>query len=352
MDRLRSVVVVLCLLGLSTGSVYASDSSSEMSFPSCGTVSNRNTSHQFGQFNWVEYIVETVGVFDLCGQWFVRVEADISGVGNSGASATGVLYASVKRQIPVPAYNRSYQTNGRHFASGTLPSPFGNAWWPTGSTASFATPVAPQIAQYDPVLDCYNRDGVWRDTWCDLKPSSPIIVDSQRNGYALTSVDNGVHFDLDADGIPELVSWTERDSDDEFLAMDRNGNGRIDDGSELFGDHTPAYPSGPLVTTANGFEALKFLQSPAYGMSRGDIGVIDAGDVPFSRLLLWRDANHNGISEPDELRPASGAGVIGIATEYKEKKRRDRYGNEFRQRGTIIWQDGRDPLYDVWLQHR
>ena len=54
MDRLRSVVVVVCLLGLSTGPVYASDSSSEMSFPSCGTVSNRNTSHQFGQFNWVE----------------------------------------------------------------------------------------------------------------------------------------------------------------------------------------------------------------------------------------------------------------------------------------------------------
>jgi hypothetical protein len=349
MDRLRSVVVVVCLLGLSTGSVYASDSSSEMSFPSCGTVSNRNTSHQFGQFNWIEYIVETVGAFDLCGQWMVRVEADVSGVGNSGASAVGVLYASVKRQIPVPAYNRQYQTNGRHFASGSIPSPFAYGWWPTGSTASFATAVPPQVAQYDPALDCYNRDGIWRDTWCDLKPSSPIIVDSQRNGYALTSVANGVHFDLDADGVAELVSWTERDSDDEFLAMDRNGNGRIDDGSELFGDHTPAYPSGRLVTTANGFEALKFLQSPSYGMSRGD-NVIDAGDVPFSRLLLWRDANHNGISEPDELRPASEAGVVGISTEYKEKKRRDQYGNEFRQRGTILWQDGRDTLYDVWLQ--
>ena len=68
--------------------------------------------------------------------------------------------------------------------------------------------------------------------------------------------------------------------------------------------------------------------------------------------MLWRDANHNGISEPDELRSLSQAGVIGISTEYKEKKRTDRYGNQFRQRGTIFWEDGRDAVFDVWLQSR
>ncbi len=350
MNRYRSAVFVACLFLLASASASANDDSSAMSFPSCGTVTNRNTSYQYGQFNWIEYIVETQGVFDLCGQWVVQAEASVVNVANSGLTATGILYASARRQVMVPAYNRTYQTNGRHYASGSIPSPYSGGWWPTGNTASFATPVAP-VAQYDPALDCYSRDGIWRDTWCDLKPASPIIVDSRRNGYSLTNVDNGVYFDLDADGIPELVSWTDRDSDDEFLAMDRNGNGKIDDGSELFGDHTPAYPVGPLVTTANGFEALKFLQSPSYGTSRAD-DLIDGRDVPFRRLLLWHDANHNGISEPDELRSASEAGVIGIATEYKEKRRRDRYDNEFRQRGTIIWQDGRDPLYDVWLQRR
>ena len=62
---------------------------------------------------------------------------------------------------------------------------------------------------------------------------SPIVVDTARDGYRLTSVKNGVHFDVNADGTPERTAWTRRDSDDAFLAMDRNGNGRIDDGTRV-----------------------------------------------------------------------------------------------------------------------
>ena len=116
---------------------------------------------------------------------------------------------------------------------------------------------------------------------------------------------NGVHFDLDADGVPELTAWTRRDSDDAFLAMDRNRNGRIDDGTELFGNDTPAYADRTDVTTLNGFEALAFLQGSSYGRSRLD-HQIDRADAAFARLLLWRDANHNGLSEPDELTPRGG----------------------------------------------
>jgi hypothetical protein len=350
MNRMSRPIVVACLLAFTPLPAVAGGESASYSFPSCGTVASRNTSHQFGLFNWIEYIVETQGSFDVCGQWFVRTEATVVGVANSGLSATGLLYSVARRQIMVPAYNRTYQTTGVHYASGTLPNLPSGVWWQVGSTASFATPVAPQ-AQADPAEDCANRDGVWRGSWCDMKPSSPIIVDTLRDGYDLTGVKNGVRFDLDADGVPELVAWTRADSDDEFLVMDRNGNGTIDDGSELFGDHTPAYPNGQTVTTANGFEALKFLESPSYGASRPD-KLISASDTPFSRLMLWRDANHNGISERDELRLASDAGVLGISTEYKEKKRTDRHGNEFRQKGTIVWQDSREPLFDVWLQSR
>ena len=106
-----------------------------------------------------------------------------------------------------------------------------------------------------------------------------------RDGYHLTSAEDGVLFDLNGDGIPERVAWTRPDSDDAFLALDRNNNGRIDDGSELFGNHTPVYGDRADITTLNGFEALKFAEGPTWGASYAE-GRIDARDAIFSRLAL------------------------------------------------------------------
>jgi hypothetical protein len=199
---------------------------------------------------------------------------------------------------------------------------------------------------------CYlqGSDYYWDGFDCVYAPGSPIIVDVARNGYHLTSVDRGVWFDLDADGTPEFTAWTKAGSDDAFLAMDRNGNGRIDDGSELFGNNTPAYANQKDLRAKNGFEALDFLHTPEYGASFND-KMIDARDAQFGRLLLWCDANHNGISEPDELTSLANAGVRAIGTEYKERKRVDRFGNEFRQKGEIFWSDGaKEPVFDIWLK--
>src|SRR5436190_12147755 len=73
---------------------------------------------------------------------------------------------------------------------------------------------------------------------CYSQPS-PIVMDLDGNGFHLTSAAAGVQFDLQASGRRDQVSWTEPGSHDAFLVLDRNGNGLIDDGSELFGDHTP-----------------------------------------------------------------------------------------------------------------
>jgi hypothetical protein len=345
MNRFARIALVVCLMSGFAASAAAED------VPGCGSVVKRNQSHQFGPFNWLEYIVETEGSVDICGQLLVAVDASVPGVRNSGLWRQGVLHATARRQVMVPTYRR-WQTNGKHYASGIFPNPSCcGGWWPVGSTVSFADVERPPSS--DPAAACSQQgpDYSWNGFDCVYTPGSPIIVDTRRDGYRLTSVDRGVRFDLNADGTPELVAWTRADSDDAFLAMDRNGNGLIDDGSELFGNYTPAYARDDGTTTPNGFEALAYLESPSYGRSVGD-GQIDARDAAFFRLLLWRDLNHNGISERDELQPLSATGIVAIGTAYKNRKRVDRFGNEFRQKGRIQWKSGEDAIFDVWLKWR
>jgi hypothetical protein len=345
MKRIATIGIFVCLLTLPAVG-FASDDYSEFAI-SCGTVVNRNSSHQFGPFNWVEYIVETQGSIDICLQIIVVADADMPGVPGSALHSEGLVYATARRQVPVPNYG-TWQTNGHHFVSYTLPGGL-QFNLHTGETASWAD-VTPQ-AQRNRQEDCYAQGGTWTGVSCIL-PNSPIIIDTAGDGYHLTSVADGVRFDLDGDGTPELVAWTRPDSDDAFLALDRNGNGRIDDGTELFGNHSPVVP-GSDATAANGFEALKFFESPL----SGPVGVldqtIDARDPAWSRLLLWRDLNHNGISEPDELQSVAAAGLASIGTDYKTTRKVDRFGNEFRQVGRLTWTDGESAkVYDVWLRER
>jgi len=190
-----------------------------------------------------------------------------------------------------------------------------------------------------PICNQYGSGCIWT---CD----SPVIVDVEGRGFHLTDAAGGVLFDFSGTGQKEQVAWTNPKYGNAWLVLDRNGNGTIDNATELFGNITPQ----PQSATPNGFLALAVYDSPSNG-GNGD-GYITQDDQIYSQLRLWTDTNHNGISEPDELRTLAAAGVKSISLNYRDGSRRDQYGNVFFYRSHIQMESLSDfdhLVYDVYL---
>jgi hypothetical protein len=138
----------------------------------------------------------------------------------------------------------------------------------------------------------------------------PLILDLDGDGLEITPLSQGILFDSDGDTIKTGTAWA--GADDGFVVLDRNGNGLIDSGTELFGDET-ILANGQKAP--HGFAALSELDtgSVVNGITVGaSDGEFDAKDAQYADLRIWRDLNQDGISQANELKTLLESGVQSI----------------------------------------
>ena len=103
-----------------------------------------------------------------------------------------------------------------------------------------------------------------------------------------------------------------------------------------------------VVSAIVGYVALAVFDDALSGGNED--GRISSADEIFAQLGLWRDANHNGVSEPDEMLTLTAVGLEWIDLDYSESSRVDRHGNEFRYRSSSGWVGGRTRrIWNVFL---
>ena len=162
--------------------------------------------------------------------------------------------------------------------------------------------------------------------------SSPIAFDLGGDGIQTISVNQGVQFDLLNTGYTVTTGWLS--GDDAFLATDDNGNGIIDDRSELFGGGV-----------GEGFAELATFDS-------NNDGVVNAEDDRFGELLIWQDFNEDGITDEGELITLESSAIASISTGYTDVFSLDSQGNVHGEVGSASLADGSSiDVVDVYFQY-
>lgn len=173
-----------------------------------------------------------------------------------------------------------------------------------------------------------------------VPPSDPLTLDLNGDGVIDTlSLADGVNFDLNNNGFSEKTAWLA--SDDGFLVLDKDGNGLITEGNELFGTET-LLENGEYAS--KGYEALIELDD-------NEDGKISSADSIYSDLLVWRDLNSNGISEANELLSLSDLNITEISVNYAENVFTDANNVQHREHSTFTYADGTTAITNtLWFE--
>lgn len=163
----------------------------------------------------------------------------------------------------------------------------------------------------------------------DGRTLPPVVLDLKGSGRIGTlNVNGGVYCDYYGDGFALATGWVSPDAG--ILVMDRNGNGVIDDGSELFGSLTPL-PNGQLAY--DGFQALAAVDS-------NHDGKIDAQDPAYAQLRVWASSSGDENWQPGELFTLPQLGITSIDLNWTTVNTTDAQGNIQNSVGTFLKADG------------
>lgn len=175
-------------------------------------------------------------------------------------------------------------------------------------------------------------------------PRDPLVIDLDGDGINFILLEEGVNFDLDNNGFNEKTAWIS--GEDGFLVLDRNGNGVVDNGSELFGDQVINPDDTNNGTFKTGFEALAYYDEDTDGNSDGKI---DKNDIIFNELKVWIDADEDGQTDEGELVTLENAGVISISLDYHTTEVTDSETGvrKAETADVIIIKDGKETLVDI-----
>ena len=199
-------------------------------------------------------------------------------------------------------------------------------------------------------------------TWNDWKTvsfifvtgQSPLLIDFKRDGFQVSPKGEGISFDIDANGKEDFIQWVAKGTNDGFLVRDLNGNGYIDDGSELFGTGTEFILDAtvPKRRAKNGYEALAQFDSNELGGNQDN--KINFRDSIWSALMIWVDHNGNGVSDGNELQPINKTSIASLSLKVENQYDIDASGNVIPYSSWVHTKDRKGPkrieMVDIFFQ--